>query len=496
MGGAWVAVFVSVLVATQSWSGADSTHKSTEQWYAIEMMGDKAGWMVMREQTKDGRIISETEMRLELLRGGQGTSVGIESRFVETGDGEPVSMTSTMKLGAMPTETEYIFEDGQVRVISRQGDQESTATRPAPTGEWLTPAAAAREMEKMIDAERRTFSMRSIDPTAGLQIVESNYQLIEQTTIDVLGKRVPAIEWRLTQSMMPGTQMTIFTDLEGTPIRTETNLAGVRMIMLATEKELALSDLKPSEIMFESLVRPSRPIDAPRQTRRGVYTLSIPEGSMPQIPDTGVQQVRPVADNAVRVTIDLNDPAPAPRDEVGDPKYLGASSMIDPRDSEIRALAARALEGAGGSDAEKAERLRRFVHVFIDNKSLDVGFASASEVCRTAEGDCTEHGVLLAALLRTQDIPARVATGLIYVDQFIGQEQIFGYHMWTQALLDVGGEMTWVDLDATFGPDESMDATHIALSVSALDEGSVVNSIAAQAPLMGQLEIEVHETVR
>src|SRR5690606_5201760 len=95
-----------------------------------------------------------------------------------------------------------------------------------------------------------------------------------------------------------------------------------------------------------------------------------------------------------------------------------------------------------------AEKLRRFVHSYISNKSLDVGLASASEVCRTREGDCTEHATLLAAALRFAGIPSRVVSGLIYAEEFAGRSRIFGYHMWTQALLpDDAGAMRWVDLD-------------------------------------------------
>ena len=41
--------------------------------------------------------------------------------------------------------------------------------------------------------------------------------------------------------------------------------------------------------------------------------------------------------------------------------------------------------------------------------------ATAAEVARSREGDCTEHAVLLAALARARGIPARVAMGLVYV---------------------------------------------------------------------------------
>ena len=140
----------------------------------------------------------------------------------------------------------------------------------------------------------------------------------------------------------------------------------------------------------------------------------------------------------------------------------------------------------------RARALRAFVYDFIDAKNLGVGFATSGEVCRTAEGDCTEHAVLLAAMLRAAGYPARVASGLIYADEFVGRESIFGYHAWAQAIVTVDGVPVWLDFDATLpgnGPDT--DATHILLGVSAMGEGEAINSMAVLVPLIGQLRITV-----
>jgi len=99
--------------------------------------------------------------------------------------------------------------------------------------------------------------------------------------------------------------------------------------------------------------------------------------------------------------------------------------------------------------------------------------------------------VLLAAMLRAEGIPSRTVSGLVYVDSFQGHRRIFGYHMWTQALLDVNGEPTWVDLDATFPDHIVMDATHIALGVASMADDEAFDGLVGMVPLMGNLEIEI-----
>jgi len=144
-----------------------------------------------------------------------------------------------------------------------------------------------------------------------------------------------------------------------------------------------------------------------------------------------------------------------------------------------------------------AHELRRMVHEFIKKKDLSVGMASASDVARTGEGDCTEHAMLLAAILRAQGIPTRVVTGLVYADKFLGRRGVFGYHMWTEAWFSRSTDSktgVWIPLDATLGDDMAFDATHIALSTSAMRDGEFVYDMVGMAGVIGRLSIQVIET--
>ena len=92
-------------------------------------------------------------------------------------------------------------------------------------------------------------------------------------------------------------------------------------------------------------------------------------------------------------------------------------------------------------------------------KNFSQAFATAAEVARSLEGDCTEHAVLLAALCRARKIPARVAFGLVYYPPQKG----FAYHMWNEVWI----ADRWVPLDATLGLG-GIGADHIKLGDSNL----------------------------
>ena len=132
-----------------------------------------------------------------------------------------------------------------------------------------------------------------------------------------------------------------------------------------------------------------------------------------------------------------------------------------------------------------AEKLCRFVSLYVSNKNFSVGFASASEVARKREGDCTEHGILLASLGRAMGIPSRVVSGLVYVDELKGVEKAMVYHMWTQFFL----KGRWVNFDPALGK-VRCPADRITLFASSLQGQSLTESMLPAAELMGKLTVE------
>ncbi|MEM7621882.1 MAG: transglutaminase-like domain-containing protein [Planctomycetota bacterium] len=312
--------------------------------------------------------------------------------------------------------------------------------------------------------------------------------------MDSLGRIVPAIRCVSVVDTFPDAESVEFVDARGEIIRSSSTIGALRISTLLADEALARSPIDPPELMASVFIEPDRPIRDARRSRFASFVLRVPDGRLAAPPSEGVQRTTAIDDRTVRVVVDLDAQPTGLGDDADRAALLEATPTLQIADDAIVALAARAA-GDATDPREVAERLRRAVHRHISGKALSVGFATAAETVRTREGDCTEHGVLLAAVLRARGIPSRVASGLIYADAFAGSENIFGYHMWTQALLpaaDNGGEV-WVDLDATLPPATPYDATHITLAVSDLSGDGPANSMVALAPLMGRLQIDVEK---
>ncbi|MDI1289745.1 MAG: transglutaminase-like domain-containing protein [bacterium] len=477
----------------RAWGSEPGT---VERWYVIDMSGKRAGYMRSVETSEADRLTSESEMSFELARGPVKVKIKMKGRFVETDDGKPILMHSVQDTGAMSVEQTYTFREADVEVKTTQAGATRTSTMPLPEGAWLTPGAAERYMKQRRASGAAEVTMRIIDPQLGLTPVTSRHFDFEKATIVVAGKPIEVTRAKVEVSNSPGIFSTEFIDAEGVLVRSETDLGGLSMIMSASTKEEAGAKIEAPEIMLNTFVKPDRPIKNPRSAIRAEYIVSVDgDGTLPEFPVTGTQSVERIDARTARITVDMSEYAQAPDADLTDAGYLAASASLDTRDEVIQAITKDAISKAGDDEIAKARAIRRFVYRFIKKKNLGVGFATATEVARSKEGDCSEHGVLTAALLRTAGIPSRVVAGLVYVDEFAGASNIFGYHMWTQALLTIDGKPRWVDLDATFPASVHFDATHLAVAVSSLKDGDGMGSMASLASVLGRLKIKVESVI-
>ena len=474
-----------------SWAGpapSDGNPESRELWYRVEIAQAPAGWMMMRETKEEERWVTESSLHLQMQRAGTTQSIEIQSRFVETPDHRPMEAWVSQRLGQAPIETSYVFEGNSVRIVGATGERRVDS----PAGPWLTPfaanAAVAGHLQAALDGGTgEAFEIRTLDPTLGLQPLTTRWQLVERdVSLTVAGRQWTASRWRQSPSYAPTIVTTSDVTRTGDMLRSTVPIMGMEMAVTLSTKEAVLSHgSEPApELLVPSFVYPDRRIERPRQARRAIYRLRL-GGEMPELPQTGAQRSEPTEDGA-RVWVSLDEAVEAAA-EAPDPKlYLGSTEFLRHDDPVIRGLVARIPVDKADAPS-RAEAMRRFVGRHLKDKNLDSILATASEAAADGTGDCTEHAVLLAAMLRADGIPSRVAVGVIYAEQFAGERDLFAYHMWTQAWL----QGRWLDLDATLD-DVSFDAAHITMGTSALsDEGSMLMDLANAGPLIGEVAIEI-----
>jgi hypothetical protein len=152
---------------------------------------------------------------------------------------------------------------------------------------------------------------------------------------------------------------------------------------------------------------------------------------------------------------------------------LTEEALLQVHNHEVVELALR-IVGDERNPRVMAEKLSGWVLDSLE-KTVTSGVPSALAVLHSRRGDCNEHAQLFVALVRALGIPARVASGLLYLN---GK---FYYHAWAEVWLGA-----WVATDPTFGQFPA-DAAHLRLVVGGLSRQSEL------LQLMGNLKIKVLE---
>ena len=263
---------------------------------------------------------------------------------------------------------------------------------------------------------------------------------------------------------------------------------GKLLTALTVSQDEALKELTGPELdIATNTLIPCGAIRQAHKAQKLVYQITLNGDDPAKYLSVGeTQSVRRVSAEVVRLTVTAMKPPREAKSVPIDDEYLRATQYLQSNDAAVREHAKKAALGVEGRPAHTAVQMERYVNRAVKKKTFSTALASAAEVAKTLEGDCTEHAVLLAAMLRSQGIPSRVAVGLVYVESV----QSFGGHMWTEAWLD--GH--WCPLDATLGQG-GIGAGHIRLAESSFadDAPSPVTTFLPLIRVLGRMKIELSD---
>ena len=152
-------------------------------------------------------------------------------------------------------------------------------------------------------------------------------------------------------------------------------------------------------------------------------------------------------------------------------RFLESSALVQSDDPRILSTVSK-ITAPSDTRLQKVQKITAWVYKHITKKPV-LSVPNALEVLNNKEGDCNEHAVLTAALLRAAGIPAQIEAGLVYLN---GR---FYYHAWNSAYLG-----KWITLDSVFNQIPA-DVTHLRL---ARGEGSEQLDLLG---VMGKIRLEV-----
>ncbi len=467
----------------------------SDEWAEIHLAGRKVGY-AHTTMGREGEVISTAaNFHLVMGRDEQPIKIGMTQHTTETLAGIPLTFGSEMDMSVMKSATQGKVQDGKVTIVTSQYGMNQTQTFDYPSGALMSWGTFRESLLRGFTPGTQ-YTLKVYAPELRLDgPVDAITKIDDWEPIDIRGKKVKGQKVTVTmQSPVGSFEMVSWVDAEGVPLRAKVPMPGVGdMEIVSADQATALADFAPPEFFNNTVVRAKRSIERGKAQRiKYKLTATSPGTPLGDFPTTDMQTVVSKADNVVELLVERrpHKPGAHPEGRVTNPdlaEYLDSNLMINTSDPKLIELAKQAADGEKEPFA-LGDKLRRFVTEYVHTKSLNIGFATASEVARTREGDCSEHGLLLAALGRINGLPSRVVVGLAYVPVFGRQDDIFGYHLWTQFYIDG----RWVDFDAALRETQCSPA-RIAFAVSSLKNAGLADLSLPLINKIGAIEIDILE---
>lgn len=442
-----------------SYAGEDST-----EWMSIYLSGNKIGYtMSITQETEKGYQATESSyMRFGLLGTDQDVKTFVRAECDKDYTVESFSFEIRSKQQSLKAEGKVVGNSMEVKLSSRGETQSMEFDLPEDTYLPFSVAPLIRQKELK---EGDSIAVTVFDPSA-FQPTKMWINHLGSQRIKHRGESLEAIHLALS---FFGTRMEMWTDENGKVLRQEGPMG---LVIVEEPRELA-HRLPDAEKQVELLTLFSIPTERTIIDPRSVTYLKVEvEGAELDLERIRNNRQHVISTSPLQIEITSIEPE-GETEQVPEhfEKYLSSEPLVQVDHPRIRATSDSIVK----DQPDALAKWRAIVNWVYDNleKSPTVSVPSAVDVLATKRGDCNEHAVLLAALLRSAGIPTTIATGVVYL------AGSFYYHAWNRVYV---GE--WIDVDATFGQDIA-DATHLMLA-----EGGIENQ-AAIANLLGRLNIRI-----
>jgi len=470
-----------------------------ENWGAIFRSQDKIGHTHEKiefiDSAENAYVRTTTVESMQLLRDGQVHQTQVESSFLETPEGRLLQyVTKVTQNGNVQRFEGKVSEAGTqllIRSVTSTGSQTPHEEKIAWNPDFVGPHGKQKKITvpPLIPGESR--EIVALLPLVNRPVrIQLTAMATENTTL-LDGGEYPLL--KVIQTMKIAEQDQPLQDIawisdEGDIVKMASPVQGFEIYRCPRETALQANTPGAFDLAIDSII----PITGDMPNRGEVdvakYELEFDAGNPSLVfSNRANQTINAVSENVAVVTVRRVEQGSQAFSSTAEDQptdaHLESSPLIQTRDQAVRELASTVPIDAKNR-WESALALESVVHRAIEEKNFSKGFLSAADVAEQREGDCTEHAVLLMALLRVHEIPSRGAIGLVYVDHT--PTPGFAYHMWVEAWIDD----RWVPLDATRGTG-GIDVGYIKVSESSFGGSGAFAAFLPVTQVIGHLKIRV-----
>ena len=468
----------------------------SESWMGLYMNGIKVGYnhnqaVSFIENRKERRKdYNESWMKVSRL-GGNPVEIKNVQETLYDDEGKPLNVVIRTKMSESETVIKVDVDKG--KILFRMGEK---IVKELPyIEEFFIDVPLERIIKEGGLRPGRKYTFKILNPLS-YSLNECDFRIIGKEDVLILGKKMNL--WHVRSditSILPIT-MDEWIDENGNCWISESKASflSTTAIRMSEEKALEMSG-ENFDIAFSTVIKSNVLFENPQEIMSMTFKISgIPMKKIRNFPFDESQKMLEINEEyAIMKTSSQifrsKESIPFPVQDEKFREFLKPTYFCQSCDPEIKKTAMKIVADEKNS-WEAAKKIAEWVAEGI-TPNYDVGFASAKEILKNREGDCSEHTVIAVALCRAAGIPARAAVGIMYAHGF------FGYHMWPEVYVG-----RWVDLDAKWlaldnkSGEYYTDATHIKFDISNLDENIFKDMAETISEVIGKLKIEILDYVQ
>ncbi|MCC6509652.1 MAG: hypothetical protein IT423_11125 [Pirellulaceae bacterium] len=484
------------------------TQLPLEYWEAHYRNSKRIGVSHYKIEDVDGkRLKLTTETKLPMLQSGQAIRQSVSVETIEQPNGQLDSYYETMTSGQFKQETQGAVTNGQLK-LQTSGSSNSSKQVAWPEAAWgplgMHQLLRRQPMEPGQERVANVFLAQTHQLARVTLVAGPSEETTSPTGLLTDMVRIDAV----MQLEKQGIRVRLWADAQGVVHKTiwpeGLNYSSFRISAADAQRML---DQDEVEFWSGASVKVTTPAVDLSEAARVRYEIQS-ETRDPHLLFSGQtnQSVLSHSAYAARVLVyrssaeappALPDPAltepaqpvalqPAPEIECQFP-----SAWINSDDKRVIKLAEQ-LAGDTQNKAEITLKLTEGVSKLLKPRDFSSSIDTAQIVVQRLEGDSTEFAVLLAALLRSRDIPSRIASGVLLsepaVDPTTGtvnSRLTMAYHMWTEAWL---GDR-WLAVDATLGTPAG--CRHLKFLETPLSDSNPYSAVVPVVREMSKLTVSV-----
>ena len=461
-----------------------------DRWYEVFIGKSKVGYAHSMMQRIGETIVSESTLKVSIKRAGVPIEISSIDKTEETINGKVIGFTGEMKMAGVPIVKEGRVDGTDIVVKQKQFHRIHTNRYKLDPNGLMTWGLLKLLRDRGFRKEGNQINAKIYSADFGMDApTPAKIKILGKTSLKINGQDKQVFRTEISLTTSKGIVSTLnWLDENGFAVKTSMRLGGVPIQILEANMIQALKNPESSEFQLNTLLPVNREI--PQNAKSVQFKIETVNGSkIRNLYQSRNQKVSRVSESSSLIEVrNVNfRESKSAYSIMQDPKFIKPNTMIDSNDPVIQTLARNAASGSKNI-YDVANKLSKFSYNFIKNKNFRVGFATATEVARNNEGDCTEHAVFLAALGRSMGIPSRVASGLVFMKNFKDQKNVLAFHMWTEFFL----KGKWISFDSALNK-SGAQTDRITLSTSSLSENTI-NEIGLEIyEFLSNLNVEVQK---